>query len=140
MVTQKLSTEERTRSEHLPSALAFASGSAVTQAVISSLVKAGGHIISVNDVYGGTYRYLTKVAPTAGIQTTFVEMAMSDSTQDLKTDLNEVANRIEAAFRPETQASYTHTLSECISHLKCNPVHSSFGLKPQPIRRFAWLT
>lgn len=54
--TQSFSSEERARAEHLPSALAFASGSAVTQAIVSTLVKPGGHIISVGDVYGGERR------------------------------------------------------------------------------------
>jgi cystathionine gamma-lyase len=94
------STEERTRTENLPSALAFASGSAVTQAIVSSLVKSGGHIISVNDVYGGTYRYLTKVATNSGISTTFVELTASGANYE-----QIVTQRLEAAFTPETQVS-----------------------------------
>jgi O-acetylhomoserine/O-acetylserine sulfhydrylase-like pyridoxal-dependent enzyme len=42
-------------------AIAFASGSAAT----ATLVQAAGpnaHILSVNDVYGGTFRYLKRVA------------------------------------------------------------------------------
>lgn len=44
---------------HVPIALAFASGSATT-ATLVNMLPTGSHIISVNDVYGGTYRYFTK--------------------------------------------------------------------------------
>ena len=40
--------------------LAFASGNAATAAVVH-LLRPGDHIISVNDIYGGTYRYFTSV-------------------------------------------------------------------------------
>ncbi|THH21214.1 hypothetical protein EW146_g304 [Bondarzewia mesenterica] len=42
-------------------ALAFASGSATTATVISSLGP-NAHVVSVNDVYGGTFRYMARVA------------------------------------------------------------------------------
>lgn len=108
---QLFSSEERTAPANLPSALAFASGSAVTQAIVSSLVKSGGHIISVSDVYGGTYRYLTKVAPTAGgVRTSFVEMSIDErglraERKDLAAHQAALEERIEAAFEPETQVS-----------------------------------
>jgi cystathionine gamma-lyase len=38
------------------------------------MLAAGSHIISVNDVYGGTYRYFTKVASTNGVDVSFVDM------------------------------------------------------------------
>jgi cystathionine gamma-lyase len=106
---QDFSSEERTRPENLPSALAFASGSAALQAVISSLVKANGHVIAVNDVYGGTYRYLTKVAVNSGITTTFVEMSAPETVEDLEAHRDTVAARIEAAFTPETQLVWIET-------------------------------
>ncbi|RKP21713.1 hypothetical protein ROZALSC1DRAFT_11074 [Rozella allomycis CSF55] len=54
-------------------ALAFASGSATTATIVHLLPK-GSHIISVNDVYGGTYRFFTKVAKQIGYETTFVDL------------------------------------------------------------------
>ncbi|KAK3836352.1 MAG: Cys/Met metabolism PLP-dependent enzyme-domain-containing protein [Linnemannia elongata] len=54
--------------------LAFSSGSATTATIVSSL-PAGSHIVSVNDVYGGTYRYFTKVASVLGVEVTFVDLA-----------------------------------------------------------------
>jgi len=35
---------------------------------------AGAHILSVNDVYGGTYRYLSAVAPAQGVEVTFLDL------------------------------------------------------------------
>ncbi|KAJ3207718.1 hypothetical protein HDU67_007282 [Dinochytrium kinnereticum] len=54
-------------------ALAFASGS-VTTATIVNMLKSGSHIVSVNDVYGGTFRYFTKVASNNGVEVSFVDM------------------------------------------------------------------
>ncbi|RXW20209.1 hypothetical protein EST38_g5664 [Candolleomyces aberdarensis] len=42
-------------------AMAFGSGSAATGVVVQAL-GSGAHVLSVNDVYGGTYRYLNRVA------------------------------------------------------------------------------
>lgn len=53
--------------------LAFASGSATT-ATITSMLSHGDHIISVDDVYGGTNRYFQKVAvPTMNLSISFVD-------------------------------------------------------------------
>ncbi|KAI0337607.1 hypothetical protein BDW22DRAFT_1415836 [Trametopsis cervina] len=58
--------------------LAFSSGSATTATVVSSLGP-GAHVVSINDVYGGTYRYLTKVAKlNQGVETTFVDFESAD--------------------------------------------------------------
>jgi len=53
--------------------LAFASGSAVTATILESF--RGGHIVSSHDVYGGTHRYMTKVAKHKGLETTFANLA-----------------------------------------------------------------
>lgn len=59
-------------------ALAFASGSATTATVISSLGP-NAHIVSVNDVYGGTFRYMARVAKeNQGLETTFVDLENAD--------------------------------------------------------------
>ncbi|KND01786.1 cystathionine gamma-lyase CYS3 [Spizellomyces punctatus DAOM BR117] len=54
-------------------ALAFSSGS-VTTATVLNLVGSGNHVISVNDTYGGTFRYFTKVASHNGIEVDFVDL------------------------------------------------------------------
>ncbi|KAH8117193.1 Cys/Met metabolism PLP-dependent enzyme-domain-containing protein [Phellopilus nigrolimitatus] len=50
--------------------LAFASGSATTATVLQAL-GTDAHVLSVNDVYGGTFRYMTKVS---NLQTTFLDL------------------------------------------------------------------
>ena len=55
-------------------ALAFASGSATTATVLQSLGP-NAHVISVNDVYGGTFRYMSKVAKVnQGVEVTWVDL------------------------------------------------------------------
>lgn len=58
--------------------LAFSSGSAATATVLQSLGP-GSHIVSVNDVYGGTFRYMSRVArENQGLETTFVDLETAD--------------------------------------------------------------
>jgi cystathionine gamma-lyase len=64
------------------SALAFASGSATTATLVQSLGP-GAHILSVNDVYGGTYRYLSAVAPAQGVEVTFLDLERASDEEIL---------------------------------------------------------
>lgn len=70
-------------------ALAFASGSATTATVLQSLDR-DAHVLSVNDVYGGTFRYMTRVS---NLETSFV---------DLEKESDEA---IYTAIRPNTKVS-----------------------------------
>jgi cystathionine gamma-lyase len=75
-------------------ALAFASGSATTATVLQSLGP-HAHIVSVNDVYGGTFRYMRRVAKeNQGLETTFL---------DLENASNE---EIIASLRENTKVSF----------------------------------
>lgn len=56
-------------------ALAFASGMAAIDTLLR-LVSPGDHIISGNDVYGGTYRLFDKVLTRFGVEFSFVETAV----------------------------------------------------------------
>lgn len=67
---------------------AFATGMAAETTVIH-LLKAGDHIISGDDVYGGTYRLFQKVMSDFGLEFTFLRM---DSRK-----------KLEAAIRPNTR-------------------------------------
>ena len=62
---------------------AFASGIAAMTAVILTL-RAGDHVVACEDIYGGTYRALTRVFSRLGIEATFVDA----------TDLDQVAAAI----------------------------------------------
>jgi cystathionine gamma-lyase len=67
--------------EHGKYGLAFSSGSAVTAALLDSL--RGGHVICGHDVYGGTHRYMTKVANHKGLETTFANLTETGVVLDL---------------------------------------------------------
>lgn len=69
-------------------ALAFSSGLATIDAVLHTL-KPGDHVVSCDDVYGGSFRIFDKVYRKLGIDFTFVDLS------DLK--------KAEAAFRPTTK-------------------------------------
>jgi cystathionine gamma-lyase len=45
------------------------------------MLRAGDHVLSVNDVYGGTNRYFSRVAGPIGLQTTFVDMKNLDNVR-----------------------------------------------------------
>lgn len=76
--------------------LAFSSGmSAISTAFM--LLSAGDHIVISEDVYGGTYRFVTEVLTRLEIDHTFVDM----------TDLQAIVN----AVRPNTKVIYMETPS-----------------------------
>ncbi|CEH16653.1 related to cys3-cystathionine gamma-lyase [Ceraceosorus bombacis] len=80
--------------------LGFSSGSAVTATILAALPPAS-HIVSVNDVYGGTYRYFTKVASTTqNINVDFVEMGGEAAA---------VEERLRDAVKPETKIVWVET-------------------------------
>jgi len=74
--------------------IAFASGLAAIGAIITTL-KAGDHVVSEEDVYGGTGRYFRKIATRGGITFDFVDM------NDHKA--------VEAAIKPETKLMWLET-------------------------------
>ena len=76
--------------------LAFASGIAAISSAFM-LLSSGDHIIVTEDVYGGTYRFVTKVLTKFGIDHTFVDL----------TNVEEVAR----AIQPNTKVIYIETPS-----------------------------
>ncbi len=73
---------------------AFASGMAAITAVFM-LFNSGDHVVITDDVYGGTFRVLTKVLKRVGIDSTFVD------TSNLE--------NIKREIRPNTKAIYIET-------------------------------
>jgi len=59
--------------ENVDDAVAFSSGMAAISSAIMTLVSSGDHIVSIRDVYGGTFVLLDSVLPRFGIETTFVD-------------------------------------------------------------------
>jgi len=73
---------------------AFASGMSAIAAVLH-LLKSGDHVVSSNNMYGGTFRYFDQVMATFGVSFTYV-------------DASDLA-AVRAAFRPETRLLYIET-------------------------------
>lgn len=60
---------------------AFASGMAAIAAVMD-LFQAGDHILVTDDVYGGTYRYMTKILNNRNIDVTFADTSNLDKVKE----------------------------------------------------------
>lgn len=81
---------------------AFASGMAAISSAFM-LLKAGDHVLVSEDVYGGTYRFVTEVLTNFNISYSFVDM----------TDLSEMA----AAIQPNTKVVYIETPSNPVMNI-----------------------
>ncbi|MHB8709156.1 MAG: trans-sulfuration enzyme family protein [Desulfuromonadales bacterium] len=75
---------------------AYASGMAAIGSTLA-LLKSGDHLIAPEDLYGGSWRYLTTVLPQQGITASFVD------TSNLA--------RVAAAITPQTRAIFLETPS-----------------------------
>jgi len=75
-------------------AVATSSGCAATTNILH-LLKAGDHVVSSDDVYGGTYRLFTRVFAQLGIDFTFVDLTS--------------ASRLDEAMRPNTKLVWLET-------------------------------
>merc|ERR1712088_729146 len=75
-------------------ALCFSSGLGTTTA-ITHILKAGDHIVSMDDVYGGTNRYFRKCASRMGIETSFVDATNPEN--------------VAAAIKPNTRMVWVET-------------------------------
>lgn len=77
-------------------ALATASGSAAISYAVQNITRAGDHIVSSENVYGGTYNLFANTLSEQGLETTFV-------------DPSDPAN-FEKAIKPNTKLLYAETL------------------------------
>lgn len=75
-------------------AACFSSGVAAMDSLMKML-RPGDHVVTTNDLYGGSYRLFTKVFEPYGIEFTFVDM----------TDLD----KVKEAIRPETKLMWIET-------------------------------
>ena len=78
-------------------ARSFASGLAAEDALLRGILKPGDHVILGNDVYGGTYRLLTRIFAPWGVETTTLELSDADA--------------VRAALRPTTRLVWVETPS-----------------------------
>jgi cystathionine beta-lyase len=77
-------------------AFAFASGMAAISSALA-ILQQGDHIIATEDIYGGSYRILTRFFTNFGISTTFVDMTEPENVMQ--------------AIRPNTKAIFMETPS-----------------------------
>ncbi len=94
--TRKVLEDTIAQLEGGQAAFAFATGMAAETTVIH-LLKAGDHVISGDDVYGGTYRLFQNVMPDFGLEFTLLRM---DDRQ-----------KIEEAIKPNTRMLWLETPS-----------------------------
>lgn len=74
------------------------SGQAASFYAIFNLCEAGGHIVTSNNIYGGTFNLFGVTLKKLGIECTFVDPEWSDE-------------KIEACFQPNTKAFFGETIS-----------------------------
>jgi O-acetylhomoserine (thiol)-lyase len=77
-------------------ALALSSGAAACTYAIQNIARSGDHIVSDNQIYGGTYNLFANTFRDMGIETTFI-------------DGNDAAN-FEKAIKPNTKALFFETI------------------------------
>ena len=92
-------------------AILTSSGQAANLFACLNICKAGDHIVSLNNIYGGTFNLLGVTMEQFGIKVTFVDHNADDA-------------EVEACFRPETKLLFGETIS--------NP-----GVEVLDIERFA---
>lgn len=71
--------------ENAEYAICYASGLAAMDAILK-LLKPGDEIISTNDLYGGSYRLLTKIFEGFGLKGIFIDLTEADTIVDHITD------------------------------------------------------
>ncbi|TVQ90738.1 MAG: aminotransferase class V-fold PLP-dependent enzyme [Deltaproteobacteria bacterium] len=77
-------------------ALAVSSGQAATTLALTTILKAGNHLVAGSALYGGTYNLLSTTLPRLGIETSFVDVTKPAS--------------FESAITEHTRAIYVETL------------------------------
>lgn len=89
--------------ENAKYAIAFSSGMAAETAILLALLKSGDHIISFNDLYGGTKRLIDKI---------FYKFNISGSYIDLRNPEN-----VKGAIKPETKLIWIETPTNPMMYL-----------------------
>lgn len=105
--------------ENGEAALGVSSGMAAISSALLAFLQNGDHVICTKDVYGGSHKFLTSLAPRFGIETDFV-------------DCNNF-EEVEAAIKENTKVLYIETPSNpCLTVLNIRELASlahSYNLK-----------
>lgn len=76
---------------------AFPSGMSAISSTLLAFLKSGDHAVFPEDIYGGTFRFITEILPDFGIEYSFADMTNADN--------------IKAAIKGNTKAIYIETPS-----------------------------
>ena len=108
-------------------ALALASGAAAVTYSIMAIALSGDHIVSANNIYGGTYNLLRHTLPQYGIETTFVNIFDEESIKNAIKE-NTKALFIESLGNPHSDVMDIERLAN-IAHAHEIPllVDNTFG-------------
>ncbi len=101
--------------EGAESALVFSSGMAAISASVLAMLDKGAHIISSNELYGGTYSFFHHELPSLGFSVTYV-------------DPRDLAG-IEAAIRPNTMMLYFEAMTNPLLKIVDIPALSEIAKK-----------
>ncbi len=99
--------------------VAFGSGCAATTTIMH-LLESGAHVVSGDDVYGGTYRLFTKVFEDMGIDFSFVDMTDLEAFEESLTSSTEMV-WLESPTNPMLKISDIEAICE-IAHRHDIPV------------------
>ena len=100
--TRKVLEDTLAKLEGGRAGFACASGLAA-ESIIIHLLKAGDHVVAVEDIYGGTFRLFQDVMTRFGLEFTFVKMSSRQA--------------IESAIRPNTRMLWLETPSNPLLHI-----------------------
>jgi O-succinylhomoserine (thiol)-lyase len=100
--TRKVLEDTIAKLEGGKAGFACASGLAA-EATITHLLKAGDHVVAVEDIYGGTFRLFQEVMTNFGLEFTFIKMSSQQA--------------IESAIRPNTRMIWLETPSNPLLHI-----------------------
>ena len=87
--------------------LCFGAGMGAVAATLLTFLRAGGHVVAVQNLYGDTYRLLEEFGPRFGIARTYVRGTSPDE--------------VEAALRPETQLVWLESPTSLLFELQDLP-------------------
>lgn len=101
-------------------ALALSSGAAAVTYAIQNLAKAGDHIVSAKNIYGGSFNLMTHTLPEYGIETTFVDIFNYEEVEAAIKD-NTKCIFIESLGNPHSEITNIEKIAE-IAHLHKIPL------------------
>jgi methionine-gamma-lyase len=102
--TTRALEEKIAKLEKAEDALGVSSGMAAISVSLLAFLKQGDHVLVTKDVYGGTYKFLTTLAPRFGISFDFVDCTNLEA--------------VEKAIQPHTKVLYLETPSNpCLTVL-----------------------